>query len=56
MKKGLGELELGGKGEVRVDEMGRAETKGKLFSTHQVTAKPVGGMEGMVRIKDGSQS
>ena len=56
VKKGLGELELGEKGEVRVDEMGRAETKGRLFSTHQVTAKPVDGMEGMVRIKDGSQS
>jgi hypothetical protein len=26
-----------------------------MFSTHQVTAKPVDGMEGMVRIKDGSQ-
>ena len=49
-------MELGEKGEVRVDEMGRAETKGRLFSTHQVTAKPVDGMEGMVRIKDGSQS
>jgi hypothetical protein len=27
-----------------------------MFSTHQVTAKPIDGMEGMVRIKDGSQS
>jgi hypothetical protein len=36
--------------------MGRAETRGRMFSTHQVTAKPIDGMEGMVRIKDGSQS
>jgi cytochrome P450 len=56
VKKGLGELELGEEGKVRVDQMGRAETKGRLFSTHQVTAKPVDGMDGMVRIKDGSQS
>jgi cytochrome P450 len=56
VKKGLGEVEMGEKGEVSVDETGRAVTKGRLFSTHQVTAKPVDGMEGLVRIKDGSQS
>ena len=51
VKQGLGELYLDEKGEVQVDEEGRAKTKGVMFSTHQVTAKPVDGMEIKVRIK-----
>jgi cytochrome P450 len=52
VKQGLGELDLNEKGEVQVDEKGRAKTKGIMFSTHQVTAKPVDGMEVKVQIKD----
>ncbi|KAF3034596.1 hypothetical protein E8E12_003749 [Didymella heteroderae] len=51
VKQGLGELNLDGKGEVQIDEKGRAQTKGIMFSTHQVTAKPVDGMEIKVQIK-----
>ena len=51
VKKGLGELDLGEEGEVSVDEKGRAKTKGVMFSTHLVTAKPVDGMEIKVQIK-----
>lgn len=56
VKQGLGELDLGenGKGEVDVDDNGQAKTKGKMFSTHLVTAKPVDGMEIKVRIQDAS--
>jgi cytochrome P450 len=51
VKQGLGELDLGDKGEVQIDEKGRARTKGAMFSTHLVTAKPVDGMEIKVRVK-----
>ena len=51
VKQGLGELDLDEKGEVQVDGKGKAKTKGTMFSTHQVTAKPVDGMEVKVRIK-----
>lgn len=52
VKQGLGELDLGESGEVRVEgEEGRARTKGCMFSTHKVTAKPVDGMEILVRVK-----
>jgi hypothetical protein len=51
VKQGLGELDLDEKGEVQIDEKGKAKTKGTMFSTHQVTAKPVDGMEVKVRIK-----
>lgn len=51
VKQGLGELDLDEKGEVLVDEKGKAKTKGTMFSTHQVTAKPVDGMEIKVQIK-----
>ncbi|KAH6633601.1 cytochrome P450 [Boeremia exigua] len=48
-KVGLGEVVRGE--EAGVEEGGRVKTKGKLFSTHRVTAKPVDGMEVRVRIK-----
>ncbi|KAJ4993794.1 cytochrome P450 52A11 [Stagonosporopsis vannaccii] len=53
VKQGLGALDLGedGKGDVVVDGHGKAKTKGNMFSTHLVTAKPVDGMEIKVRIK-----
>lgn len=51
VKQGLGELDLGEKGELQVDKKGKAKTKGTMFSTHQVTAKPVDGMEIKVQIK-----
>lgn len=51
VKQGLGELDLDEKGKVQVDEKGRAKTKGVMFSTHQVTAKPVDGMEIKVQMK-----
>jgi cytochrome P450 len=56
VKQGLGELDLGEKNEVQIDERGKAKTKGKMFSTHQVTAKPVDGMEIKVQVKDLGQS
>lgn len=51
VKQGLGELDLDERGEVQVDEKGKAKTKGTMFSTHQVTAKPVDGMEIKVQVK-----
>lgn len=51
IKQGLGELDLDEKGEVQVDEKGRSKTKGVMFSTHQVTAKPVDGMKIKVKIR-----
>lgn len=51
VKQGLGELDLNEKGEVQVGGNGKAKTKGTMFSTHQVTAKPVDGMEVKVRVK-----
>lgn len=51
VKQGLGELDLDEKGLVQVDEKGKAKTKSTLFSTYQVTAKPVDGMEIKVQIK-----
>ncbi|KAF1929925.1 cytochrome P450 [Didymella exigua CBS 183.55] len=51
VKQGLGELDLDEKGKVQVDKKGRAKTKGIMFSTHQVTAKPVDGMEIKVQVK-----
>ena len=53
VKQGLGELDLGEKGEVRFEsgEGGKAKTKGIMFSTHQVTAKPVDGMEIKAKVK-----
>lgn len=56
VKQGLGELDLDENDEVQVDEKGRAKTKGVMFSTHQVTAKPVDGMEIMVKIKGTSSA
>jgi len=37
---------------VQVEGNGKAKTKGEMFSTHQVTAKPVDGMEVKVRVKE----
>lgn len=54
VKQGLGELDLGDKGEVVFNgegEEGRARTKGCMFSTHKVTAKPVDGMEIRIQVK-----
>lgn len=53
VKQGLGELDLDGE-KVQVDESGKAKTKGNMFSTHLVTAKPVDGMEIKVKIKNAS--
>ncbi|KAJ4314247.1 hypothetical protein N0V94_006555 [Neodidymelliopsis sp. IMI 364377] len=55
VKQGLGELDLGEKNEVQIDGKGKAKTKGMMFSTHQVTAKPVDGMEIKVQVKGSSQ-
>jgi len=53
VKQGLGEVDLGekGEGDVVLDEYGKAKTKGTMFSMHAVTAKPVDGMEVKVRVK-----
>jgi hypothetical protein len=39
------------KGKVQVDKNGKGKTKGMMFSTYQVTAKPVDGMEIKIQTK-----
>ncbi|KAF2628814.1 cytochrome P450 52A11 [Macroventuria anomochaeta] len=53
VKQGLGEVERDENGGVLFEEGegGKVKTKGTMFSTHQVTAKPVDGMEIKVQIK-----
>ncbi|KAJ4339409.1 hypothetical protein N0V95_007787 [Ascochyta clinopodiicola] len=49
------EKEMGeekGEKELKLHNNGQVSTRGKLFSTHQVTAKPVDGMLVRVRIRD----
>lgn len=55
-KVGLGAVERGESGEVLFEEEdgsgeGRVKTKGRLFNTHKVTARPVDGMEVRIKIK-----
>jgi cytochrome P450 len=51
VKQGLGQLNLDEKGKVQVDKNGKGKTKGMMFSTYQVTAKPVDGMEIKIQTK-----
>ena len=53
VKVELGELDLDPSGRVQLmeDGKGAAKTKGTMFSTHQVTAKPVDGMKVKICVK-----
>ncbi|KAH8203772.1 hypothetical protein TruAng_002065 [Truncatella angustata] len=52
IKVELGELDLDGEGKPEIDEKGFYRTKSTLFSTDQVTAKPVDGMKMRVKIRE----